>query len=613
MRSFQFFATVLMSAALVPAFGQVFTPGNLVVSRSVYQGTASTVTVGQALPPSCPSGNTNCTTAVADGTYPGVWQNAKGQTTPTTVKGDGSFGVTSPILLDHTTTGGVVLNTVTIDPTLMVTSFPSKSELGLNVSTDGSVLTFMGYSLGTSNTTSLVNNLDASNSNTPGIFDSTNPVGTSFYRAVGVINANGNLTVNVTNAYNGNNGRAAIYANRQADPGLFYTVGNSNNGSGTTTPIVTSTGLEVVTPGATASSGPNCTVATTVGPCTTMIAPNLVTVVGDKAGKDSNFRGLTISPGATGMAYITKGSGSNGIDTVYIVTPPSGSLPTAANAATTTIAVAPGFPTAGAKTAGINNIYPFGLWFANANTLYVADEGDGVTADAPNSTFAGLQKWTFNGTQWNLQYVLQSGLNLGQPFAVPGYPSNLNPANAGLRNITGRLNANGTATIWAITATVSANADTGADPNQLVMISDVLDAQGPTAPAGETFSLLRTAGFGEVLRGVAFAPSTPALTAPALDVTSSSLLYNRRTARYTGTISILNNSTSAVTGPYSVELTGLSAGVTLTNGTTINSFPAVNVVPNGTVLQPGQSLSASVSFSDPTNTAITYTPVVVAQ
>jgi hypothetical protein len=603
-----------MSAALVPAFGQVFTPGNLVVSRSVYQGTASTVTVGQALPPSCPGGNTKCTTAVADGTYPGVWQNDKGVAGPPAVKGDGSFGVTSPILLDHTTTGGVVLNTVAIDPTQMVTSFPSKSELALNLSTDGTVLTFMGYSLGTSNTTSLVNTLDASNSNTPGIFDSTNPVGTSFYRAVGVINANGNLTVNVTNAYNGNNGRAAIYANRQADPGLFYTVGNSNNGSGTTTPIVTSTGLEVVTPGATASSGPNCTVATTVGPCTTMVAPNLVIVAGDKAGKDSNFRGLTISPGANGMVYITKGSGSNGIDTVYVVTPPSGSLPTAANAATTTIAVAPGFPTAVASTAGANNVYPFGLWFANATTLYVADEGDGAYPfDQQNSPYPGLQKWTFNGTQWNLQYALQNGLNLGQPYSVPGYPSNLNPATGGLRNITGRVNADGTATIWAITSTISSNFDTGADPNQLVMISDVLDAQGPTAPAGETFSVLRTAGFGEVLRGVSFAPSTQALTAPALDVTSSALLYNRRTARYTGTISILNNSTSAVTGPYSVELTNLAAGVTLANGTTINSFPAINVVPNGTTLQPGQSMSASVSFSDATNVAIIYTPVVVAQ
>ena len=44
-----------------------FLPGNLVVSRSVYTGDAGTVTVGEKLPPNCPSTAT-CPTAGATDT-----------------------------------------------------------------------------------------------------------------------------------------------------------------------------------------------------------------------------------------------------------------------------------------------------------------------------------------------------------------------------------------------------------------------------------------------------------------------------------------------------------------------------------------------------------------
>jgi hypothetical protein len=61
-------------------------------------------------------------------------------------------------------------------------------------------------------------------------------------------------------------------------------------------------------------------------------------------------------------------------------------------------------------------------------------------------------------------------------------------------------------TIWAITSTVSGGGDQGADPNKLVEITDPLSATSPVA--GESFQTLRSAGFGEVLRGVSFTPGT---------------------------------------------------------------------------------------------------------
>ncbi len=494
----RFFALVALSSfAGAPLFAQFFTPGNLVVSRSVYEGTASTVTIGEPLPPDCPA-TAICTgkgtgPATNTGAFPAigstnnVWNNDAV---------DGSFGVTSPIFLDQITPSGTLINTLAIPTTggnQIVTSFSSKSELALNLSLDGNYITFMGY-------ITAPNALDVSNSNTPGVYDPTNPVGESVYRGVGKIDRYGNLQVTETNAYSGNNGRAAIYT---GDPGgVFFAAGNDNNGAQPTagppyTPVlaalINATGVQVITPGA--------------APGTPLQAGSFnITEEGypaDKPGKDNNFRGLTIF---NNTLYVSKGSGSNGIDTVYQVGT-AGTLPTTGGAV---ITVLPGFPTAIAKTAGENNIYPFGLWFANATTLYVGDEGDGVVADAGTSTYAGLQKWSLVNGSWVLDYVLQNGLNLGQPYSVTNYPPALNPSTDGLRNITGRVNGDGTVTIWAVTSTVSANGDQGADPNLLVSITDNLANTTAAGAASEKFSVVKAANYGEVLRGVALTPKIPA-------------------------------------------------------------------------------------------------------
>jgi hypothetical protein len=69
------------------------------------------------------------------------------------------------------------------------------------------------------------------------------------------------------------------------------------------------------------------------------------------------------------------------------------------------------------------------------------------------------------------------------------------------------VNGDGTATIYAITSTVSGNGDQGADPNKLVAITDIITAT--TLPGGESFTTFRSAANLEVLRGVAFTPGTP--------------------------------------------------------------------------------------------------------
>ena len=477
-----------------------FTSGNIVLTRSVYQGTANTVTIGQALPPVCPA-TASCGTGAAtnNGLGPSltnsnnVWNNDAV---------DGSFGVTSPIFIDQLTPTGTLVNTLAIPTNMIVTSFSSKSEMAINLSADGTALTMMGY-------VAPVNTIDVSNANTPMVYDPTNPAGGSYFRAVLQIDADGALQVTPTNAYSGNNGRAAMLAG-----GLYYMAGNSNNGSGTPTNVISSTGVQLATPGQSQTTLPtqigNFSVTQLTNPATG--AP----YAADKLGKDNNFRGLTIF---NNTLYVTKGSGSNGVDTVYQVGS-AGTLPSYNNAASAPITILPGFPQALAKTAGVNNIYPFGIWFANATTLYVADEGDGTAADAGVSKYAGLQKWSLVNGTWQMDYVMQNGLGLGVPYSLANYPSSLNPSTDGLRNLTGRVNSDGTVTIWAITSTVSANGDQGADPNKLVEIVDTL---ANTTAANTSFTTLITANYNEVLRGVAFAPtSTTAASSVPLILSAAS-------------------------------------------------------------------------------------------
>ncbi len=552
-----------------------FAPGSIVLSGTVYVGNANTVIPGEVLPPGClntgpvtspnaatvnvpllPADQTGSSTTTAatvscgyasdNGEAPNlhdnhnVWNNANT---------DGNFGVSSPIVLWDLSTDGALLGALPVPSDEMVTSFSSKSELALNRSADGRSLTFMGYrggpgcpTLTLDPTTNILtqgtnvgpisptaaNLLDVSASNTPGLCDPTNPavasyVGannpTAYYRSVAEIDAGGHIFITNGDAYSGDNSRASM----EADNGLYYSVGNDNNGGlgkkqmGETQlgfNLSHSTGAELFVPGA----------APLVPPSNNMIS-YFVLSSGDKPGKDTNFRGMTIF---NDTLYVAKGSGGNGVNSVYQLGTP-GVLPTPGNAPAGGLVnepytILPGFPDTTATTASTGGYYPFGIWFANDSTLYVCNEGDLAytpgqvingqvnVADASTLATAGLQKWILttaaNGSQtWVLQYTIQNGLDLGAPYSVPNYPAAIEPATGGCRNITGVVNRDGSATIYAITSTISLNGDNGADPNKLVKVSDRLSAPQPAANGYlDTFVTIRAARAGEAFRGVALAP-----------------------------------------------------------------------------------------------------------
>jgi hypothetical protein len=514
-------AAAFMPVSIAAADDSFLQPGSLIISSSNYEGRIGAVA---SLMVGTPLANTNTATiaAVSDNNYVTVWNND-------TV--DASFGVTSPIFLTAVDpNSGRVLNRLSVPTGQVVTSFSSKSELALHLGRDehGNHLVFVGYA------SAGVGALDVSNSDAVAGQDPTNPVSFAFgsnyafHRTIVSLEDDGQFSYTPTINYGGNNGRAALLGSN----GLYYTVGNANNGNaetfgsasnGTTPDVTETTGLETVaqingrSPGVAIPGGNSAEVD-----------PLLQFGLGkkgadDKPGKDDNFRGITEFNGAL---YFTKGSGSNGVQTVYTVVnapqspagfvpapnsgPAAGNvLPTVANAGQQAIVILNGFPTDSARasladgTSG-GDFTPFAMFFANDHTLYVTDEGTGNSADAAH---AGLEKWILgsNGT-WTLAYTLTGGLIGKVDTHLVGFDGQYpNVTTIGLRNLTGLVNKDGTVTLWAATSTNSTSGDTGADPNRVVEITDEVAATALTGQvAREAFRTIAGPTYGTVYRGVAY-------------------------------------------------------------------------------------------------------------
>jgi hypothetical protein len=187
--------------------------------------------------------------AIADGDYPYVFNNDSV---------DGSFGVTPQLYLNEITPFGLPQGVIPVPSNEMNTSFSSKSEGALNLSSDGK------------------------------------------------------WTFTETNAYSGNNGRAAVMAKVNGKY-YYYAAGNAGNGANPQPAgVVLGAGTQIITPSSLPESAQNPGAPTPVGSFN-------VTKLGDpadKVGKDDNFRGLALY---NNVLYYTKGSGSNGVNTVYFL------------------------------------------------------------------------------------------------------------------------------------------------------------------------------------------------------------------------------------------------------------------------------------------------------
>ncbi|MFZ0227036.1 MAG: hypothetical protein WAL41_08855, partial [Mycobacterium sp.] len=326
-------------------------------------------------------------------------------------------------------------------------------------------------------------------------------------REVALIQAGPTVTLTpIDNANSGDNPRAAI----TVDENEFYIVGNSDS---TTTSPSTGPGNPGLTIGARCAA-PSDNISFQIG---TYTAADSSDETAKKHIKDNNWRGVGIYTDANGhqQLYVSKGSGSNGDDGLFQVgttLPPcsasliaSGGLNYNAGVTITELLGAQATIPAGQPNAGATSPYlPFGFWFANPTTLYVADEGNSPSytgganpsfSNSTNGTFtlpllangtnaadplAGLEKWSLVNGAWVLDYTIQAGLNLYQPTTFSGYNDiNGSPIDSytyGIRNMTGQNNGDGTVTIYAVTSQFSAVSGGETDPTSIVGITDPIAA-----------------------------------------------------------------------------------------------------------------------------------------
>jgi hypothetical protein len=98
-------------------------PGNLLVSRAVYDNNSQNVVAGTTLlPPNCVA--PHCVTATDGGSYPNVWNNSFA---------DLSFGITAKIVLDQLKPSGGLINSLEV---------PNSSQRRISAGKDQMVTSF---------------------------------------------------------------------------------------------------------------------------------------------------------------------------------------------------------------------------------------------------------------------------------------------------------------------------------------------------------------------------------------------------------------------------------------------------------------------------------------
>ena len=375
----------------------------------------------------------------------------------------------------------------TVLPSAISGEYGSSSEGTIQLTSDGKHLVMMGYGVNAAKFNAdptAYGTLTTDPTKPTALGQSGSMTGQGYIavsRDVIVIGASGgaDFSTQLYNVFNGNNPRSVA----SKDGKTFYVSGQGVEGDHTAGVFRTTKGAN----SATAITGDD-TASVKGGPRNASqdtriveFGPNgqLLTSVDSKGGKD-NARSFIGSLGTDPTGLYNNGAGPT-------------MLPGYGNSGGT------GKITLNAQTAnGISssgqevNLSPEQYFFANATTLYVADSGDGKQDSAKKATgLGGLQKWVFDGTNWNLVYTVSAGLGLVSNTSAHG--------TTGLLGLTGQV-VNGQVELFATNYTAGDN-----DQTFLFGLTDSLSAT--TRGANESWNILATAPADSNFKGVAFAPS----------------------------------------------------------------------------------------------------------
>jgi autotransporter passenger strand-loop-strand repeat protein len=378
--------------------------------------------------------------------------------------GSGVYGdnQASPMTLEQITTSGSIVSQIVMPETTTVVNgvteyaisseYGSSSEGTLELSADGHSLVIAGYGINpqTYNEGGAAvygNAAEAQSTSIPGGQYTAVP------RVIADINADGTIDTSTAlfNVFNTNNPRSVATVNGSS----FYISGQGAKGD-------TTGGVFYTTDGASSATAVDDTTTT---------------------------RTAEIYNGSLYVSADNKGGLTGIVDYGPLA---SLSSPTVVIPGTVTLTASNGNTVNGSDAGSAVNLSPENFFFANSTTLYVADGGDPKNGGIGDG---GLQKWTFNGTQWTLDYTLSAGLNLVANTSASG--------TSGLIGLTGEVVGN-SVELFATNETL-----TDLDQTYVYEISDQLDATTP-AP-DESFAAILTASPDENIRGISFAPteSTP--------------------------------------------------------------------------------------------------------
>ena len=383
----------------------------------------------------------------------------------------------SPIVLRDVTTSGSFVDQLVLPQASFIGAggtlnssisgeYGSSSEGTLQLSADGHLLTIMGYGVNAAAFNgATVNPTNAYG--TQALAQTTsvqNGKSTAVSRVVAAVNAQG--VVDTSTALYGfantNNPRSVT----TVDGSSFYVAGQGVKGDATQ-------GVQFVKDGA--SSGTVIYHGTDTRTATIVDGRLYVST-------DSKQGGTASDKGSSNIAVYGAGL------------PTTATTPTILAGISNSVTLAAGQGN-GISASGKVNLSPENFFFANADTLYVADGGQPKRGGLGDG---GLQKWSLVDGAWQLDYTLSAGLGLVANMAASG--------TSGLIGLTGK-DLGGEVELFATNSTIGDE-----DQTYLFGIEDKLSAT--TLPNGESFTVLDTAAPDTNIRGVAFAP-TSAVAEPA--------------------------------------------------------------------------------------------------
>lgn len=159
-------------------------------------------------------------------------------------------------------------------------------------------------------------------------------------------------------------------------------------------------------------------------------------------------------------------------------------------------------PASGTVNSQSVNFSPQGYFFANPTTLYIADTGD---PKAGGTGAGGIQKWAFNGSSWQLEYIFPNPSN----FVPPSQATSASSGETGYASLAGQV-INGQVYLYATSYTAGDD-----NPDGLYGVVDTLGAT--SLPGGAAVVQLAASTTDMDFKGVAIVPAaTPATDTPTM-------------------------------------------------------------------------------------------------